>query len=226
MVRRTLAHPSVGLWQRLPPPTPGSIRLGVGYAGYAQLAPHLREDQMADRMQNRSEGRTEDRSEGRAERSAGSRVQAFLRANPYRTLALAITVNFFIMFALTYAGVYRLEDVFVNLNRFYMALLMVAPMVVVMLLFMSHMYENTRLNLIVIAVAGVVFAGTFVGIQRQVFVGDNQFLRSMIPHHSIAIKTCEYAKIDDPEIIELCEQIIESQEEEIAQMREILARRG
>jgi hypothetical protein len=185
-----------------------------------------RESQMEDQMQDRSEDRMQDRSEDRAERSGGARVQAFLRANPYRTLALAITVNFFIMFALTYAGVYRLEDVFVNLNRFYMAVLMVAPMIVVMLLFMSHMFENTRLNLIVMAVAGLVFVGTFVAIQRQVFVGDNQFLRSMIPHHSIAIKTCEYAKIDDPEIIELCEQIIESQEEEIAQMREILARIG
>lgn len=46
----------------------------------------------------------------------------------------------------------------------------------------------------------------------------------MIPHHSIAIKTCERAGIDDAEIRRLCDDIVRAQRREIAQMREILAR--
>jgi uncharacterized protein (DUF305 family) len=55
-------------------------------------------------------------------------------------------------------------------------------------------------------------------------VGDEQMSRSMIPHHSIAIKTCERAQLDDPETIQLCRKIVETQREEIAQMEGILAR--
>jgi len=46
----------------------------------------------------------------------------------------------------------------------------------------------------------------------------------MIPHHSGAILMCEQANISDPEIISLCEQIVESQVEEINQMEAILGR--
>lgn len=46
----------------------------------------------------------------------------------------------------------------------------------------------------------------------------------MIPHHSRAILGCEQSNISDPEIIDLCDQIISSQQDEIDQMNEILER--
>lgn len=46
----------------------------------------------------------------------------------------------------------------------------------------------------------------------------------MIPHHSRAILVCEESNITDPEIIELCETIVETQQEEISQMETILDR--
>lgn len=147
-----------------------------------------------------------------------------IRNNSYVTLGSVIGINLFIMFALTYAGVYRFSDVFVNLNRFYMAVLMAAPMVIMMLFFMSKMFENKRLNILLYVLSGVIFIATFAAIQRQVLVGEKQFLRSMIPHHSIAIKTCEYADIQDKEIQELCGEIVQAQEEEINQMRNIMER--
>ena len=63
----------------------------------------------------------------------------------YKTLTKTVGVHFFIMLALTYVGVFRFNDIFLNLNRFYMAVLMVAPMIVLMMLFMSHMYKNKKL---------------------------------------------------------------------------------
>lgn len=143
---------------------------------------------------------------------------------PYKMLGLTVGIHFFIMFSLTYLGVFRLDDIFINLNRFYMAVAMVAPMVILMLLFMSHMFKDKRLNAALYIVSALLFTGAVLGIRNQLLVGDEQFLKSMIPHHSIAVKTCTYANVRDPEIKELCRQIIESQEEEITQMKDILSR--
>lgn len=46
----------------------------------------------------------------------------------------------------------------------------------------------------------------------------------MIPHHSRAILVCQESDITDPEIVELCRAIVETQREEIEQMQEILQR--
>lgn len=63
-----------------------------------------------------------------------------------------------------------------------------------------------------------------VNVVRCTPVGNEQFLRSMIPHHSSAILMCDEARITDPEITRLCEQIVRTQREEIAQMRAIMTR--
>ena len=149
-----------------------------------------------------------------------------MKDKPYLTLGVLLGVHLLVMFALTYSGVDALDEVFVNLNRFYMATLMVAPMAILMVLAMWHMFEDRRANIAIIAVAAVVFVGSFAAIRSQALVGDEQFLRSMIPHHSVAIKTCNNADITDAEIEQLCDQIVEAQREEIAQMRDILSRLG
>jgi uncharacterized protein (DUF305 family) len=147
-----------------------------------------------------------------------------VKRSPYRTLAMAVGVHFLIMWALTYSGVDALDHIFLNVNRFYMAVVMVAPIVAVMLAFMSHMFENRRLNVALYAASALVFVAAFAAIQAQAFVGDEQLSRSMIPHHSIAIKSCERAQLDDPETIRLCDEIVQAQLEEIARMRRILER--
>lgn len=127
---------------------------------------------------------------------------------------------YFVMFAMIDGA----DDLRHNLNMFYMALMMVAPMGVLMLLLMGSMYENRRLNFALYALFVVVFLGAFGFTRWQTFIGDRQFLLSMIPHHSGAILMCQEASLTDPEIIDLCGQIIESQQEEIAQMNRILTR--
>ena len=147
-----------------------------------------------------------------------------MKTNSYTTLALTVGVHFFIMFALTYVGVNVIGDIYLNLNRFYMALIMVAPMVILMLFFMGRMFEHKRLNALLYGASAVVFLTAFLAIRTQAFVGDRQFLRSMIPHHSIAIKTCQRSDITDPEIITLCKGIVASQQSEINQMEAIMER--
>jgi len=114
------------------------------------------------------------------------------------------------------------ENVFLSLNQVYMAGLMVAPMLIIMLLAMGNMYKNKSLN-IVLLVAGTAAIGLFWTLVRtQAAVGNQQFLRSMIPHHAAAILVCEQASITNQSIQELCGEIIATQKEEIRIMKELM----
>lgn len=142
----------------------------------------------------------------------------------YRKLGLELIIHFVIMYLVMYTMIASLADFRLNLNNVYMTLMMVAPMAVLMLVLMGSMYEDRRLNLIIGAAAVVVFALAFWAMRAQAAVGDREFLRSMIPHHSGAILMCEQASISDPEIVALCGEITEGQRREIDQMKAILDR--
>jgi uncharacterized protein (DUF305 family) len=51
-------------------------------------------------------------------------------------------------------------------------------------------------------------------------------MKAMIPHHSIAILTSERADIDDPRVRKLANQIIESQQREIEEMKTLIEELG
>jgi uncharacterized protein (DUF305 family) len=143
--------------------------------------------------------------------------------NHYLRLAVMIVLSFISMYVLMYAMVNTLGDVYNSLNQVYMAGLMTAPMVVIEMLLMSGMYKNKKLNVLLIAgsfVAGIAF---FLFIRQQAAIADHQFLRSMIPHHSGAILMCGEASLQDQRIRELCKTIVTGQQQEIEQMRAILA---
>lgn len=143
----------------------------------------------------------------------------------YRHLAVMLFASFIAMYGLMYAMSNRFSDVFMNVNQVYMAGLMTAPMALLELLVMRGMYENKRLNMIIVALAVAGGIAMFAGIRTQAAVSNAQFLRSMIPHHSAAILMCERAPITDPAIQELCKGITSSQQAEIDQMVRLLERR-
>ncbi|MEX2582314.1 MAG: DUF305 domain-containing protein [Gemmatimonadota bacterium] len=140
----------------------------------------------------------------------------------YRKLFIAISINAVIMFALTYVMVEDAGHLYANINRAYMALIMAAPMVTIMLLVMHSMFEDRTRNYLIHAAAIGAFLLIYFLIRSQTPVGNEQFLRSMIPHHSSAILMCDRAAISDQRIIDLCGEIVPTQEEEIAEMQRIL----
>ena len=142
----------------------------------------------------------------------------------YRHLALMTGLSFISMYILMYAMVNTFRDVINNFNQVYMAGLMTAPMVLIELVVMKAMYQDKRRNALIIAASILALLGFFLFIRQQAAISDQQFLRSMIPHHSGAILMCERASIQDAEIKELCGNIISSQQEEIDQMEAILQR--
>lgn len=143
---------------------------------------------------------------------------------PYSNLLLMGLLHFPIMYAVMFSMVNSMDEVFHNLNTAYMAGMMVAPMIILMPLMMHMMYPNKKLNMLVYVSSAVLFLALFIFMREQTLVGDRQFLRSMIPHHSGAILMCEKSKIQDAEIKTLCDEIVKSQRSEIEQMKDILSR--
>lgn len=97
-------------------------------------------------------------------------------------------------------------------------------MVFLMILLMRDMMPNEKLNLQLLFGSALIFVLAIFGARSQFSVGNELFLKSMIPHHSGAITTCQEANITDPEIEQLCDQIIKAQRKEIDQMKQILDR--
>ena len=54
-------------------------------------------------------------------------------------------------------------------------------------------------------------------------VDDVEYMKAMIPHHSIAIMTSKRAQISDARVRKLADEIVESQEREIAEMKYLVS---
>lgn len=152
-------------------------------------------------------------------------MPADMQRHHYRMLALNLGLSLLIMYVAMFAMIWSSGEFVQNVNFLYMALVMWAPMAIVMMMTMKSMYQDKRLNFILYVVFVLTLVLSFAAIRAQSLVGDKQFLRSMIPHHSGAILMCERAKIRDPEIQQLCQSIIESQQAEIGQMQAMLDRK-
>src|SRR3989440_9932113 len=97
----------------------------------------------------------------------------------YRRLFLMAVLSYIAMFVLMYAMVDSFANVYVNVNQFYMAGLMAAPMVIIEIALMSAMYPNKTLNAGVSAASVVLLILCWVLIRKHAAVGDKQFLRSI-----------------------------------------------
>jgi hypothetical protein len=146
------------------------------------------------------------------------------RPHHYARLLVMTALSFAAMYVLMYAMVDSFDGYYNNINQAYMAGLMAAAMVVIELGVMGAMYQNRKLNAVIIVLSIAALIGCWVLIRAQAGVGDRQFLRSMIPHHSGAILMCGRGGIRGPELKDLCKSIIQSQAEEIRQMKAMLAR--
>jgi hypothetical protein len=133
--------------------------------------------------------------------------------------AAMIVTSVVVMFFLMYQLVYSLDHAFFSINRMVASLVMGCVMAIVMLSFMWSMYGGRRTKIAVLAVAGALGLALLWMNRGQTLIGDESFMKAMIPHHSIAINNARKASISDPRVRELADGIIESQVREIAQMK-------
>jgi uncharacterized protein (DUF305 family) len=145
----------------------------------------------------------------------------------YLMFGLNMILSAIIMYLVMFEMIWSWGEFVQNINFFYMALTMAMPMGMLMLLMMGSMYSNKRLNIMLYALMALLFVLAFAAVRGQWLLGDKQFARSMIPHHSGAILMCNEAKLRDTELRELCygpNGIVASQKREVAQMKRILER--
>jgi hypothetical protein len=140
----------------------------------------------------------------------------------YLRFALMIATSTVVMYGLMYLNTYQLDHVFFSQTRLWMALLMGAAMAMVMLGFMWAMYKNRAVNMAILAGSVAVIAGSLFLVRSQALVGDVDYMRAMIPHHSIAILTSSKANIRDPRVRDLADAIIAAQVREIDEMKALI----
>lgn len=140
----------------------------------------------------------------------------------YTRFATMILVSTVVMFGLMYLNTYQADHIFFSETRLYMAIYMGAAMAVIMLLFMINMYSSTAINTAILLLAVTVFSGALWLVRSQQTVDDVSWMKAMIPHHSIAILTSSRANISDPRVRELADSIIDAQEREIAEMKQLI----
>ncbi len=127
-----------------------------------------------------------------------------------------------LMYGIMYLNTFELEHVFFSEMRLYMTILSTSVMAVVMLGFMLHMLEDKKINMAIIGVSILVFASSFYLMRNQTTIDDVDYMQAMIPHHSIAILASGRANIRDPRVRKLADDIIEAQEREIKEMKELI----
>ena len=136
--------------------------------------------------------------------------------------AAMIAASTVIMFFLMYQLVYSPDHAMFSLNRLIASLIMGGVMTALMLAFMWKMYQPQATKVAVLA-AGLLVAVGLLAINRsQALIDDTRFMKSMIPHHSIAINNSRKASISDPRVRELADNIITAQVREIAEMKALI----
>ncbi len=108
----------------------------------------------------------------------------------------------------------NISDFRFSLNDFYMTGLMTGWMLFFMGLFTLNIHK---------CVGGLIVALIFFALIRtQAFVTEIQFLKGMIPHHSMAVMMSKRLEKKPNSVQHLLDQIIQSQEKEIIIMKSYL----
>lgn len=88
--------------------------------------------------------------------------------NQYIRLLFMAALSFVSMYVLMYAMVNSFENVFSSLNQFYMAGLMAAPMTLMEIFLMRAMYEDKKLNALIVGGSIIAMLAFFVFIRQQI----------------------------------------------------------
>lgn len=133
-----------------------------------------------------------------------------------------ILTSAILMYGVMYLNTYQLNHIYFSEMRLYMVILSTAVMAVVMLVFMLGMLKDKKINSAIIGISMIVFVTAFFLMRNQTTIDDVDYMEAMIPHHSIAILASENAKIKDPRVRQLADDIIEAQKYEIELMKSLI----
>lgn len=137
----------------------------------------------------------------------------------YMKLSIMIVIMFIVMYFIMFSMIDKIGNLIPNINNLYMALLMTTSMVIIELLIMREMYPSKKWNVSILIVSLAIMIFSFFGIRDQIEVGNKEFVKGMIPHHSAALLMSSKAKLTDPDLIKLKDSIMSTQQREIDLMK-------
>jgi hypothetical protein len=146
------------------------------------------------------------------------REHASHQSKMYLRFGAMILTAMVVMYAVMFVASYEWGHVRWSESRLFMTLTMGGTMGLIMLAWMLNMYQNAKLNLVIVVASLLLLAaGAFLD-RSQMTVGDISFNSAMIPHHSMAITRAERARLADVRVCELAVEISEAQRREILEM--------
>ena len=109
-----------------------------------------------------------------------------------------------------------------NIGKAYMSTIMALFMVLIEVMMHDHQYHILSINWYVILFALLAFF-TYL-YRKQIAINDKQYLEGMIEHHSMALLTSEeiLKKTDNYDIAKLAKNIIQTQNDELQLMTDLL----
>lgn len=94
----------------------------------------------------------------------------------YSNLALMFGLSFVIMYLVMFLNMDSIEHYHTSAFRIYMALMMVAPMAVMMMSMMGSMYPDKRVNAAIVVGGIALLIAALAALRTQSGVGDIQYM--------------------------------------------------
>ena len=141
----------------------------------------------------------------------------------YHVVMFIVMVVFGILFNPMNALAYRFNDLYLSQTLFYGGLLMASNMIwaheIVHYLSMGHFNTKVFAIGVILSICVTLFL-----LRNQFLIGDHQWLKRMISHHSTALTTSNiiHNRTQNPKIKKLAKEIIDTQEREITLMKSML----
>jgi len=112
-----------------------------------------------------------------------------------------------------------------NVSKLYISIIMAIFMLFLEVMMHDHQYNVFSAKFYIILITGL---SIFIYLYRnQIAINDKQFLEEMIEHHSMGIFTSEeiLKKTDSYEVTKLAKNIIQTQQDEIRFMQDLLSKK-
>lgn len=144
--------------------------------------------------------------------------------SPLLGVLIMIIASIFISYYLTMTIILR-RNFTDNRNKVYQSLLMGLWMGLIELLmvgFLMKIWNSVYTMILILLIIGIIILTIL--IRTQIGIDQKEFLLSMIEHHQMAVDMSQLVKpkTTNPELLNLVNSIITSQQDEINQMRNLL----
>lgn len=101
-------------------------------------------------------------------------------ASPYARFGVGVSVNAIAVLFLAYALWGDADDLYVNLNRTYLAITMIAPMVIALLLVMPSIYRSVAVNYVMVGAFAALLVATLALARAEAMLAEAPFPRAEV----------------------------------------------